>query len=592
MNCSSILLERLLVFYIGVLWLYLLIPSAMPSHSHQNIINLERRRLSHLLSKQRLTHHRIMDSGSNEPTRPKWSRITKPDSDGNTIVTFEKGRVDGADLLRDFREHNKEMKSNGYVQSINRDFDMKGKKPNKKRNGAKRFMKRLAKRNRPILPKGRGVFSPQAKPYIPVGNMNTVGKHFLLVRELEKEQGVEQMDPMLREKLKRRSGKRSPNRRSNKAPHTIEELVAGEAPDNIKSRSARLTISTFPKRVVSESDTVVGKVQRGQFFDAGIHTLNGHLLHFRPFLHLEPRPPSTTRSTQSGNSPTKAARQVKNLEDMVYEIKSKTNGEIDIQINKEDAKRIHMYTANAGPHAKTAALHTERMRLLELKRTQDATREDDSDGVYKEIMRRRRRRSENPEVHAQETRRKAQRKVETWMDSFVSVSTGKEESLASTLAERDLDHMEIAEHVIKDFDGWGFGGYPPADSLDNHNSPVRTRHSPDGKGWRNVWSARRDEIYGKLEEHFFAQEARSMYRDFVFFACDLEGKPKEDDLALMELVKKQIEQGGQFDKSLLNVVYDEFGKMVATNIRVARLIEWILLKLEKSKKTLKSNNYG
>ena len=63
-------------------------------------------------------------------------------------------------------------------------------------------------------------------------------------------------------------------------------------------------------------------------------------------------------------------------------MKRNTNGEVDIQIGKEDTKRVHMYTANAGPYAKAAALHTERLRLFKIKKKQSAAKDNGSKDIH------------------------------------------------------------------------------------------------------------------------------------------------------------------------------------------------------------------
>ena len=469
-----------------------------------------------------------------------WADEKRVDGDGNTVITHLKGYVDGESLLREFRARNSLVKSHPYMQEIEGEIALRGERSARANSPLQKRVRRTYRGDT-----SRGVWSPRTKPYVPLGSMDDVGKCFM-----ETESTV-------------KAPVRSQTTREEPDATMLEEATQDEFV--LKTRSRRMAAPRFPVNLVVSSGRIVKQVKCGQEFRAGTRTVQSRVGRFSKLLHLEPRPPSSPK-VQTGYS----------AMDIALAIKDATNGAVNITVEAEDPARIHMYTANVGKHAKKAALHTERERLERKAREEKKTA---ARLASKFLATGGGRRKVEPHEHALQGRRKGQGKVENWMDSFCSLSRLCKDKLSDTLTERSLDHIEIADHIQRNWSGWGFGTIKADGTLHTTMGARGSKPKP------NIWSRRRNELVGKVEEQLFGRSVKLAYRQLVVFSVNLPGTPMDSDVQMIEFLKRKIESGKAIDKRTLDRAWDLFGGKVADNIRVARLFEWIFQYLQEMKES-------
>ena len=258
------------------------------------------------------------------------------------------------------------------------------------------------------------------------------------------------------------------------------------------------------------------------------------------------------------------------MNEIVLDMKNFTNGRI---VLKADAKAnddmVHMLTADVGENARKAALHTERRRLEKLRKLRNNT------FVLKSIKAKRDRINRNSTGYAQNVRRKCQGKVESWMNEFKASSNLIDRKLDEKLVTRALNHLEVANCPVDDFDDWGFDSGPLSLSPSKKCKEIVGNNSSIIGREGSFWDQRKDEIFGISDDGAISETTTQLYRSILVFLCLLEGDIGSDELELAGYLKHKFESGHRYDKLMFCESWHLFSAKVSKNLRLGFMFEYL-----------------
>ena len=564
-----------------------------------------------------------------------WEEIHKLDNDGNTVVIRVRSRVNPEDVLREFRKRNSTVKSNSYVREIQSQLPTGHRIQKKKK-------KAIAESNISDNVNSRinkGVWSKLTKPYKPAGDMTqhdetktTYNKRIQRMKTIYKKRRYDKIRKR-QEQIDRneRMKKLNPNRVEKRNINDFEHFTPPSQEEFIiKSRSIRIDPSIFPSDLLSDSKEFKNQIQCGQSYDNGMKMIHHKIKNMYPLLQLEPKLSIGSEVLPEGQNiiageDTAVLHFNVNMDEIALDMKNKTNGKIMIEENvKPNDDLIHLLTADAGINAKRAAMHTEKCRVNKLKKLKKSNR------VFGALKKKKDKIQRKSKLYVSGVRKKCQNKVEYWMDSFKSTGNMKDKILNESLTLRKLDQVEVAHHVVKDFDSWGFETGPSSlspskkkkrknilvnsnvGSIGNNSSmglegsgvlllpggnmtnmlsvvkesiaeqqEVKEREKKNQDSHiTSFWNQRRFEVVGILEDCLIGKETTKIYRDLLVFTCLLEGENSEDEFELIQFLRDKFESGVEYNKLMFCEAWHVFSSRVPKNLRLAFVFKYLYNLLE------------
>eukprot|EP00944_MAST-04C_sp_MAST-4C-sp1_P002772 g2772.t1 len=508
-----------------------------------------------------------------------WTKVHRLDNDGNTIITHEKSQVHAEDVLKEFRKRNKAIRSIPYVREIH--AQLRGLGPlRKQRKGDRLPDREVAESNiDDKIRKDRGVWSDLMKPYKPVGNMSkleeTKRTFNLRIQRMKSIYKKKRYDNL---RAKQGAAKRKKRMKALEQPVSVSihtNIIPSLPIDEFKSRSVRIQPSIFPTEAVKTSTRTKKRISAGIAYNKGMDTIEAKHKLIYDLLNLKYRSNQPSTAEDTGREAKHVHAFNTDMNEIALDMKNFTNGQI---VLKADAKAnddmVHLLTADVGENARKAALYTERCRLENLRKLRNNT------FVLKSIKAKRDRINRKSSGYVQNVRRKCQGKVESWMDGFKTSSNSMDRKLEEKLVMRALNHLEVANRPVDDFNDWGFDSGPLSLSPSKKCKKVVGNNSSTIGGEDSFWDRRKHEIFGISDDGAISETTTQLYRSILIFLCLLEGDIGSDELELAGYLKHKFESGHRYDKLMFCESWHLFSSKVSKNLRLGFMFEYLYTLLE------------